>query len=133
MMSRLLLALLIATTTPFAHGAPLRVAVADNFQATFEKLAAAYTKQSAEQVEGSYATTDELYKRISDGVPYAAFFAALRRRAGLFTPSAGSHCGRRRPERPRRRNGWRIPSIASQSRTRRRPSTDWRRKKRWRR
>jgi molybdate transport system substrate-binding protein len=76
MMSRLLLALLIATTTSFAHGAPLRVAVADNFQATFEKLAAAYTKQSAEQVEGSYATTDELYKRISDGVPYAALFAA---------------------------------------------------------
>lgn len=76
MMSRLLLALLIAMTTPFAHGAPLRIAVADNFQATFEKLAAAYAKQSADQVEGAYATTAELYKQISDGVPYAAFFAA---------------------------------------------------------
>lgn len=76
MMSRLLLALLIAATTSFAHGAPLRIAVTDNFQATFEKLAAAYGKRSAEQVEGGYATTVELYKQISNGTPYAALFAA---------------------------------------------------------
>lgn len=75
-MSRLLLALLIAMSTPFAQAEPLRIAVADSFQETFEKLATAYAKQSGAQVEGTYATTAALYTQIAGGTPYAALFAS---------------------------------------------------------
>jgi len=75
-MARLLLAAFIATIAAFAHAAPLRIAVADNFQATFEALAAAYAKQSPEQIEASFDSTSVLYTQISGGAPFAALFAA---------------------------------------------------------
>ena len=75
-MGRLLLALLIASIAGFAQAEPLRIAVADNFQNTFEALVAAYAKQSPDQIEGSYGATNVLYTQISNGVAFAALFAA---------------------------------------------------------
>lgn len=75
-MTRLLLALLIAMLAGYVHAEPLRVAVAANFEDTFEALVAAYAKQSSEQIEGSYGATGMLYTQISNGAPFAALFAA---------------------------------------------------------
>jgi molybdate transport system substrate-binding protein len=75
-MGRLLLAVLFASVTGFAQAEPLRIAVAANFQDTFEALVAAYAKQSPERIEGSYGATGMLYTQISNGAPFAALFAA---------------------------------------------------------
>ncbi len=74
-MTRFLLAALVAAVVQFADAAPLRIAVADSFQDTFEALVAAYAKQSSQRIEASYADTGALYAQIANGVPYAALFA----------------------------------------------------------
>ena len=53
-MNRLMAGLLIAVITCSANADPLRIAVAANFQNTFEALVAAYAKQSSDQIEGTY-------------------------------------------------------------------------------
>jgi molybdate transport system substrate-binding protein len=59
-----------------AHAAPLRVAVAANFQNTFETLRTAYASRGGEAIEPSYGATGTLYTQIVNGAPYVAFFAA---------------------------------------------------------
>jgi len=59
-----------------AHGETLRMAVAANFQDTFEALSAAYGAQDGDTIEGSYGATGMLYTQIVNGAPYVAFFAA---------------------------------------------------------
>ncbi len=75
-MGRLLGALIIASVAGFAQAAPLRIAVAANFQNTFEALVSAYAKQSKERIEASYGSTGMLYTQISEGAPFAALLAA---------------------------------------------------------
>jgi molybdate transport system substrate-binding protein len=75
-MSRLIAGLLIALITCSANADPLRIAVAANFQGTFEALVAAYAKQSSDQIEGTYDATGSLYTQIINGAPFAALFAA---------------------------------------------------------
>ena len=108
-MSRLLAGLMVVLFCTSAHADPLRIAVASNFQATFEELVAAYSKQSSEQIEGTYDATGALYhtdrrmaRRSPRSLPRTATAprnssptAALRRRADSSTQSAGSRCGHR--------------------------------------
>lgn len=75
-MRRLLAGLLIAAIGGSAHADPLRIAVAANFQNTFEALVAAFAKQSSDQIEGTYDATGLLYTQIINGAPFAALFAA---------------------------------------------------------
>ncbi len=75
-MARLLAALFIVGVAGIAQAAPLRMAVAANFQNTFEALVSAYAKQSNDHIEGSYGSTGLLYTQISEGAPFAALFAA---------------------------------------------------------
>ena len=75
-MRRLLAGLLIVAIGSSADADPLRIAVAANFQNTFEALVAAYAKQSTEQIEGTYDATGLLYTQIVNGAPFAALFAA---------------------------------------------------------
>ena len=75
-MHRLLAGLLIVLIGASASADPLRIAVAANFQDTFEALMAAYSKQSPDKIEGTYDATGLLYTQIVNGAPFAAFFAA---------------------------------------------------------
>ncbi len=75
-MNRLIAGLLIAVIACSANADPLRIAVAANFQNTFETLVAAYSKQSSDQIEGTYDATSSLYTQIVNGAPFVALFAA---------------------------------------------------------
>ena len=75
-MHRLLAGLLIVLIGASASADPLRIAVAANFQDTFEAVMAAYSKQSPDKIEGTYDATGLLYTQIVNGAPFAAFFAA---------------------------------------------------------
>jgi len=71
-----MLLLLIAASGVYAESAPLRIAVASNFQDTFAKLADAYSKESHQQIQPTYAATGTLYDQIMGGATFAAFFGA---------------------------------------------------------
>jgi len=75
-MPRLFAGLLLLLISHSASADSLRVAVASNFRDTFEALAAAYAKQSSDQIEGTYDATGLLYAQILNGAPFQAFFAA---------------------------------------------------------
>ncbi len=75
-MSRLITGLLITVIACLANADPLRIAVAANFQGTFETLVAAYATQSSDQIDGIYDATGSLYTQIINGAPFAALFAA---------------------------------------------------------
>jgi len=79
-MARVCLALVIATFATIAYAEPLHIAVAANFQDTFESLVTAYAAQSDEQIEASYGPTGMLYTQIVNGAPFVALFAADDRR-----------------------------------------------------
>jgi molybdate transport system substrate-binding protein len=70
------LLLIIAATFANAEPAPLRIAVASNFQDTFAALTNAYGKRAHEQIDASYGATGTLYDQIMGGAPFVAFFAA---------------------------------------------------------
>jgi molybdate transport system substrate-binding protein len=72
-LSILLCGMLLTVTV---QAEPLRMAVAANFQDTFEALRAAYAAQGGEAIEPSYGATGTLYTQIVNGAPFAAFFAA---------------------------------------------------------
>jgi molybdate transport system substrate-binding protein len=91
-MARACLALLIATFAIIAHAEPLRIAVAANFQDTFNALVRAYADQSDEQIEASYGPTGILYTQIVNGAPFVALFAADDRRTAQLVAE-----GRARP------------------------------------
>jgi molybdate transport system substrate-binding protein len=77
-MRQLSCALLLFTVAAFANAqtAPLRMAVASNFQDTFTALSEAYGKRSHEQIDATYGATGTLYDQIMSGTPFVAFFAA---------------------------------------------------------
>lgn len=55
---------------------PVRVAVATNFTAAQEKLAAKFTEQTGIPVESNYGATGALYRQIANGAPFQLFLAA---------------------------------------------------------
>ncbi|MGY0218168.1 molybdate ABC transporter substrate-binding protein [Endozoicomonadaceae bacterium StTr2] len=75
MIKRLLLACL-AMSLVWPAAADTRIAVAANFRATAEKLAAAFQKKTGEEVSISSASTGALYNQILFGAPYDLFLSA---------------------------------------------------------
>ncbi|MCO6441364.1 MAG: molybdate ABC transporter substrate-binding protein [Nitrococcus mobilis] len=59
-----------------AWAAVAKIAVASNFQATAKHLAAAFERQSGDQVKLSFGSTGLFYAQIRHGAPFDAFFAA---------------------------------------------------------
>jgi molybdate transport system substrate-binding protein len=54
----------------------VRVAVAANFNAAQEKLAARFTQQTGISVESNYGATGALYSQIANGAPFQVFLSA---------------------------------------------------------
>jgi molybdate transport system substrate-binding protein len=75
-MRRFPIALLLIVAATAAHAEPLRIAVAANFQDTFDTLVTAYAQRSSDRIEASYGATGMLYTQIINGAPFAAFFSA---------------------------------------------------------
>lgn len=76
-MKRLLVALLAtAALTSGASAQSLNAAVAANFTAVAEELAALFTEQTGETVALSFGSTGQLYAQISQGAPFDVFLSA---------------------------------------------------------
>lgn len=76
-MRRLLLLVCGIALAAGVHAGTLRMAVAANFQNTFEALATAYGAEGgSDKVEGSFGATGTLYAQIVSGAPFVAFFSA---------------------------------------------------------
>lgn len=73
---------------------PVRVAVAANFTAVQEKLAAHFTEKTGHVVESSFGATGALYSQIANGAPFQVFLSADAERParleaeGLAAPDA---------------------------------------------
>lgn len=80
-MLRLLLTALLAFVPAGARAETVNVAVASNFTAVAEKLAALYSAHTFHQVELSFGATGQLYAQISQGAPFGVFLAADTARA----------------------------------------------------
>ena len=101
---RIGLLILVATLT-FAgcnrqptHSETVRVAVAANFNAAQEKLAARFTQQTGISVESNYGATGALYSQIANGAPFQVFLSADADRPeqlekeGLAAPGSRRRC-----------------------------------------
>ena len=76
-MSRLLLAsLLFAGTAVPGFAETVNVAVAANFTAVAEELAARFEAESGHEVELSFGATGQLYTQITQAAPFGVFLAA---------------------------------------------------------
>ncbi|NGP19414.1 molybdate ABC transporter substrate-binding protein [Devosia aurantiaca] len=76
-MSRLLLvSLFLAGTAVPSLAESVNVAVAANFTAVAEELAAMFEAESGHEVELSFGATGQLYTQISQAAPYGVFLAA---------------------------------------------------------
>lgn len=80
----LLLAALVAPPLPAAERPAPTVAVAANFMAAMEAIAAAYEAQTGEKVQTVYSSTGRLYAQITNGAPYDLFLAADAERPELL-------------------------------------------------
>ncbi len=76
--SRLLnaLLLLIPAIAPTAGADEVSVAVAANFTAPMQKIAAEFEKASGNKVRASYGSTGQLYAQIRNGAPFEILLAA---------------------------------------------------------
>lgn len=86
----------VPAAPPPASNAPLRIAVASNFLATAQRLAAAFKEQTGVSVQLSSGSTGTLFAQISHGLPYDIFLAADSRRpqklieTGLAEPDSAT-------------------------------------------
>jgi molybdate transport system substrate-binding protein len=68
---------LIALHPAFSHAADgLKAAVAANFMAPFQEIAAAFEADTKIKVEATYSSTGNLYGQIINGAPYDVFLSA---------------------------------------------------------
>jgi len=67
-----------------ADAAEVRVAVAANFLATFNKIVSAFEQRTGDTVLVSPGSTGKLYVQIKNGAPFDVFFAADSRRPRLL-------------------------------------------------
>lgn len=76
-MSRLLLGLLVASVAVFpAHAETVHVAVAANFTAVAEELAALFAAETDHEAVLSFGATGGLYTQITQAAPFGVFLAA---------------------------------------------------------
>lgn len=83
-MSRILLSLALLSTTALpASAESVNVAVAANFTAVAEELAAMFETESGHEVVLSFGATGQLYTQISQAAPFGVFLAADTERPEL--------------------------------------------------
>jgi len=76
-------ALALALFASPAHAETLNAAVAANFTAVAEELAAMFGKETGDEVVLSFGSTGQLYAQISQGAPFDVFLAADDERPGI--------------------------------------------------
>jgi molybdate transport system substrate-binding protein len=67
---------MLVLTSPLAHAAEIRVAVASNFAAPMERLAPLFQKESGHTVKVSSGASVKLYAQIRSGAPFDVFLSA---------------------------------------------------------
>lgn len=67
---------LVLALSSVAKAAEVQVAVAANFTATFEKIAAAFTVDTGHKVIASYGSTGKFYTQIKNGAPFEVLLSA---------------------------------------------------------
>lgn len=81
--------ILISIGPGVSCAADLKAAVAANFIAPFQEIAAAFEAQSKIKVEATYSSTGNLYAQIINGAPYDVFLSADEKAPGkLFEKGA---------------------------------------------
>jgi len=75
-MNRLALLLLAALLALPCHADEVRVAVAANFTAPMQEIAAAYERESGHRITLSFGSSGGLYAQIVNGAPFDAFLSA---------------------------------------------------------
>ncbi|HEX5360876.1 MAG TPA: molybdate ABC transporter substrate-binding protein, partial [Fluviicoccus sp.] len=76
MFPRLCLAALLACTTLAVRADEVQVAVAANFAAPMQKIAAAFQTDTGHKAVLSSGATGKFYAQISNGAPFAVFLSA---------------------------------------------------------
>ncbi|MDX9768361.1 MAG: molybdate ABC transporter substrate-binding protein [Ectothiorhodospiraceae bacterium] len=71
-----ILCLLSLLLLPIAHAAEVQVAVAANFTAPMQKIAAEFERETGHRVLLSFGATGKLYAQIVNGAPFHVFLAA---------------------------------------------------------
>lgn len=79
---------LFASPLPAEERPVPTIAVAANFMAAMEAIAAAYEAQTGEKVQTVYSSTGRLYAQIINGAPYDLFLAADAERPELLAKEA---------------------------------------------
>jgi len=74
--SPLLAGLLFAATSMVGHTAEVQVAVAANFTAPMQKIAAEFEKDTGHKALLAFGATGKFYAQIKNGAPFAVFLAA---------------------------------------------------------
>ncbi|WP_460141426.1 molybdate ABC transporter substrate-binding protein [Pseudomonas sp. S2_E01] len=69
-------ALLAVFTTAFAHADEVQVAVAANFTAPIQALAADFEKDTGHKLVTSFGATGQFYTQIKNGAPFEVFLSA---------------------------------------------------------
>jgi molybdate transport system substrate-binding protein len=82
-MRLLVSALMTAALVVPAQAETVNVAVAANFTAVAEEIAALFEEQTEHEVELSFGSTGQLYAQITQGAPYDVFLAADNERPGI--------------------------------------------------
>src|SRR5688500_15358786 len=75
-LARLLLALVTVTRAVTAHAEEVRVAVASNFTAPMEKLAAEFARDTGHEAVVASGATGKLYTQIKNGAPFELLLSA---------------------------------------------------------
>ena len=70
------LATIACTSLGSAQGAEVSVAVASNFSAPMQKIAAAFAQDTGHQAQLSFGATGKFYAQIANGAPFAVLLAA---------------------------------------------------------
>lgn len=78
--------ILIFVMSPFSALAQekISVAVAANFISTFKEMAADFEAKTKIKVEGTFASTGNLYSQITNGAPYDLFLSADEKRPAIL-------------------------------------------------
>lgn len=89
------LALLLLAACQRAESEPLRVAVASNFAAPLERIAAEFRERTGHPVELSSGSSGKLYAQIENGAPFHVFLSADAERPELLERSGHAKPGSR--------------------------------------
>lgn len=79
LLARLLSASALLVSTLSAHAAEVQVAVAANFTAPMQKIAAAFERDTGHRALVSFGATGKLYAQVVNGAPFEVFLAADER------------------------------------------------------